>query len=152
VRDGCAAGSAVAARLRDAARVVRGVARGRGYRVTANRIIGCGLVSLLLAACATPVNVPRGEPFVIGPLESITGGSSGPTLLVRAGPGSHEACGISARTDPRTTFLRRAPHGDMRTATPAEPLVGDTVEIYVSGPVAESCPTQGYAATVVLRR
>ncbi len=109
------------------------------------------LVALLTTACVTrpPVD-PVGEPYVRGPVESITHRATASGLLVRAGPGSPEPCGISATTDERTGYFRRAADGGLRPLTLGELQIGDTVEVYVTGPVAESCPVQGFASTVVL--
>ena len=106
---------------------------------------------LVLAGCArTAVSgLPSEEPYVRGPVASFTHSATASNLLVRAGPGSREMCGISARVDARTRYLERARSGGTRTIERAAVAVGDTVEVYVAGPVAESCPVQGYAATVV---
>ena len=110
------------------------------------------LALLVLAACAraSVPNPAAGEPYVRGPVESFTHHATASRLLVRGGPGSRESCGIAATVDARTRYLRRAPSGELRAASRAEVGVGDTVEVYVQGPVAESCPPQAYAAAVVL--
>jgi hypothetical protein len=83
-------------------------------------------------------------------LESITPRAAAARLLVRAGPGSREPCGISASADAGTRYFRRAPAGELRGAALSDVQVGDTVEVYVEGPVAESCPVQAKASAVVL--
>jgi hypothetical protein len=117
--------------------------------------LGLALLAVMLAlalGCAGPPAplVPAGEPYVRGPVESVPHHATASNLLVRAGPGSREACGISARVDSRTRYLRRDSTGEVRAWAMADLDVGDTVEVYVEGPVAESCPVQGYAAVVVL--
>ena len=106
----------------------------------------------VLPACAgaSGPREPAGEPYVVGPVESFTHHATASRLLVRAGPGSREPCGISATVDAETRYQRRSPSGALRAVSRAEVDVGDTVEVYVEGPVAESCPVQGYAALVVL--
>lgn len=110
----------------------------------------CAAFTLAACARAGVGRQPSGEPYARGAVESFTHRATASNLLVRAGPGSREACGISATVDARTRFLRRAPSGALGEITRAEVGVGDTVEVYVTGPVAESCPPLGYAAAVVL--
>lgn len=108
------------------------------------------LVPLLAACGAASTLEPAGSPYVRGPVESITSRATGTGLLVRAGPGSREPCGISASADAGTRYLRRTPAGELERARLADVQVGDTVEVYVEGPVAESCPVQGKASAIVL--
>lgn len=98
---------------------------------------------------ATGVLAPTGEPLVRGTVESITHHATASNILVAAGPGSREACGISATVDDETRYLVRSAGGGLSRSTIAELDVGDTVEVYVNGPVAESCPVQGYASAIV---
>ena len=110
------------------------------------------LAALLAAGCAgtSHVDLPPGEPYVRGPIGSVTHRATASNLLVRGGPGSREPCGISATVDARTTYLVRDASGAVRPGTLAELAPGDTVEVHVEGPVAESCPVQGYASAIVL--
>ena len=56
---------------------------------------------------------------------------------------------LAARVDEATEVLRR--RGDGYEAAPlADVGVGDRVEVWVDGPVAESSPAQAHAALVVL--
>lgn len=109
--------------------------------------------ALLLMSCASRSVLwePEGEPYVRGPIESLTHRATASGLLVRAGPGSREPCGILATVDAGTRYLERTRSGGLRRAALADLSEGDTVEVYVSGPVMESCPVQGYAATVIRR-
>lgn len=109
---------------------------------------------MLAIACRGPApsDAPRGEPLVVGPVESLAGGVPATGVLVRAAPGSREMCGISARLDDGTRYFRRDHGGALRAAALADLGVGDTVEVYVDGPVAESCPVQGRAAAIVSLR
>lgn len=124
----------------------------RPTSIHARGLAATALLAVLLVACADPSTLysPEGAPYVRGPVESITAHATGAGLLVRAGPGSQEPCGIQATADARTHYLRRIGEGPLQRATLADLSVGDTVEVYVEGPVAESCPVQGRAAAVVL--
>ena len=114
-------------------------------------LVGAALGAVLLACSRTSSpGLPADGPYVRGPVESIRSHATGTGLLVRAGPGSREPCGIQATTDARTRYLRRTGPGELRRAAPSDVEVGDTVEVHVAGPVAESCPVQGRAAVVVL--
>ena len=113
------------------------------------RSMSAVLACALLAACAgSSTLVPPEEPYVVGPVESISHHATASSLLVRAGPGSREPCGISATVDASTRYYQRSA-GSLQPITLARIAVGDTVEVHVEGPVAESCPVQGYAATIV---
>jgi hypothetical protein len=107
------------------------------------------LILLAVAACSGTM-APEGTPLVRGPIESIAHHATGSGFLVGARPGSREACGISATADDRTRYLRRSASGAYTEAARADLEVGDTVEVFVDGPVAESCPVQGRAAALVL--
>jgi hypothetical protein len=105
---------------------------------------------LLLAACtrAAAPEMPAGEPYARGPIVSITHSATASGILVGAG-GSSESCGIAATADEQTRYLTRTGAGPAREVSRAELAVGDTVEVYVDGPVALSCPPQGHASTIV---
>jgi hypothetical protein len=124
-------------------------------RSTPSRVRGLTAIAslaLLLAACVDPsaLYTPEGEPYVRGPIEAITAHATATGLLVLAGPGSQEPCGIQATADDDTRYLRRTADGTLQTSTLSELSVGDTVEVYVEGPIAESCPVQGRAAAIIL--
>ena len=89
-------------------------------------------------------------PLVRGPIMAIQHGATASNILVEAGPESVEMCGISARVDSRTRYLREFPGGDPAPAQLSDLRVGDMVEVFVVGPVAESCPVQGRAGMIVL--
>jgi hypothetical protein len=109
------------------------------------------LVLGAVAACArtSTLGPPGGAPYARGPVEAFTHRATASNLLVRGGPGSPEPCGISATVDARTRYYQRDGSGELRTIQRSAVAVGDTVEVYVEGMVAESCPPQGYGAAVV---
>ena len=109
--------------------------------LTCTALVGCAL---------EPVRetVP-GEPYVRGAVEAFAHRATASSLLVRGGPGSREPCGISATADRQTRYLERDQSGTLRQTDRSAIGIGDTVEVYVEGPVAESCPVQGRASVVV---
>lgn len=109
------------------------------------------LALVLAAACArtSTLGAPSGEPYARGPVEAFTHHATASNLLVRGAPGSRESCGISATVDARTRYYQKDGSGEPRTIARSAVAVGDTVEVYVKGPIAESCPPQGYASAVV---
>ena len=119
--------------------------------MTPPRMRPWGLAVLLLMGCgaASGPSDAQDAPLVRGPIESITHHATATGMVVRAAPGSREMCGISATVDHATRIQRRTAAGALAPAALAELEVGDTVEVYVSGPVAESCPVQGRADAVV---
>lgn len=115
----------------------------------------CLSAATLLTACSSsdPLDDPS-DALVIGPIAEITPSGVNMRLLVEAGPGSNEPCGIWATVDAETDYFRR--DGDALIPLGTGPSgaeqveVGDTVEVYVDGAVAESCPVQGRASSLVL--
>jgi hypothetical protein len=103
-----------------------------------------------LAACARPAAVPAptGEPYLTGRVESFSHHATASRLLVQ--PLNEGACGIAATVDARTRHLHRAPSGELRAGSRAEVREGDTIAVFVDGPVMRSCPAQGYASAVIL--
>ncbi len=107
------------------------------------------LVAGVACARTSTLGAPSGAPYARGPVEAFTHRATASNLLVRGGAGSRESCGISATVDARTRYYQRGASGELRTISRAAVAVGDTVEVYVEGPVAESCPPQGYGSAVV---
>ena len=117
------------------------------------RWIGVSLLTLWSTACAAPAATDGellGEPLVRGEVESVEHRATASGILVRALPGSREMCGIAATADSVTRYYRRASSGGLSAAAAGDLTVGDTVEVFVEGPVAESCPVQGRAAAIVI--
>ena len=108
-----------------------------------------GLILLAGVGCSSLLDGGDEEqPIVRGAIESMQHSATASALLVRAGPGSLEPCGISATVDAETVYKRRV-GGALGDASVADLAVGDTVEVYVDGPIAESCPVQGRASRIV---
>ena len=109
-------------------------------------LMGSGLI----AACDS--NGPQGvhdDPYVTGSIESIMHRATASGLLVRPAAGARDPCGISATVDAQTRYYRRRVRS-LEPAALADLQLGDTVEVHVTGPVAESCPAQGYASAIVI--
>lgn len=106
---------------------------------------------MLLPGCAASggVPAPEGEPLVVGLVESVVHTANASSVHVAAGAGSREQCGIVATADGGTRYLRRE-GGELREASREEVAEGVVVEVYVDGPVMESCPVQGRAAAFVI--
>jgi hypothetical protein len=115
-------------------------------------VLAAVLACTAAAACsgAAVLDTVPGDPYVRGPVESFSHHATASRLLVRAGPGSREPCGISATVDRRTRYLRREPSGTLGQVDRSAVGVGDTVEVHVDGAIAESCPVQAHASLVVL--
>ncbi|HEX2091125.1 MAG TPA: alpha/beta fold hydrolase [Longimicrobiaceae bacterium] len=124
-------------------------------RRTAAQLVRLAVAASLAAACAgavsqAPQAPPAGSLYVRGPVESITHRATATGILVQPTPGSGQSCGIQATADAQTRYLRRTGGGELRWAALSDVRVGDTVEVYVEGPVARSCPAQGRASAIVL--
>ena len=109
-------------------------------------------VLALLGGCAPAreAEAPVGEPYARGPIVAITHHATASRYLVGATPGTGEQCGIAATADSATRYLSRVPPGPLRAVERAALGEGDTVEVYVEGPLALSCPPQGRASAIVL--
>jgi hypothetical protein len=109
------------------------------------------LVTLLflVATCGCSDPPPAEEPYVRGAVLDLQHRATASGMLVEGGPGSREPCGIQATLDATTEYRTRARDGSLSEGSLADIVVGDTVEVYVEGPVAESCPVQGKAARIV---
>jgi len=107
------------------------------------------LAVVALAGCAagSTVETPGETPYVTGPIERLDHRATASGILVRAGSG--DGCGIVATADAETRHLQRTGSGALRPSTVASLAVGDTVKIYVDGPIMKSCPAQGRASAVV---
>ena len=113
----------------------------------------CLLVGLLMSACtaSTPLP-PAGSPLVRGTIVSIRHSATGSGFLVEPGDGT---CGLQAVADDQTHVARRTASGETRTVGVGAEGVGtltegDRVEVYVDGPVRESCPLQAHATAIVV--
>jgi hypothetical protein len=113
------------------------------------RYVIAAAASAVLGACSAGNDsvAPAAEPTVRGAVESITHRATASGILVR-GVGD-DPCGLMATADTTTRHLLRRRDGSLQDAAIGDIAVGDTVEVYVSGPVAESCPLQGRAGTII---
>ena len=120
------------------------------------RLLAVAVAVAVLAACGgdgdeeVRTDPPAAEPAPpdrpadsTGPVSDVTPAS------VRIDEATGVVGPIAARVDRSTVVVRRVGAGyDM--ADVADVRVGDTVEVWVDGPVAESSPAQAHAAYVVL--
>jgi hypothetical protein len=115
-------------------------------------------VAGLLAGCVAGVStqqVPTTAPSIRGVITSADP-AGGQVASIRVVWTADPAVG--ARTDldaaqlgiTETTVIRRRLGGAYETLTRAELKVGAIVEVWITGPVAESYPVQASAATVVV--
>ena len=92
---------------------------------------------------------PVGDLLLTGVVAEVRHSASASGVLVDAETG--DACGIQATADAETRVFRRAASGALTTLPNAGAIgVGDRVEVYVDGPVAESCALQGRASSLVV--
>lgn len=115
--------------------------------------VAAAVAFLLVTACtgAPSLRAPEEEPVVIGAIASITHRATASGLLVQPGVPPGDPCGILATVDAETRYLERSRTGTLTRISLTDLAEGDTVEVYVSGPVMESCPLQGRGATIIRR-
>ena len=110
------------------------------------RLLAVLALGALLAACggndeqATPPDRPVDS---AGPVSDVTATS------LRIDEATGVVGALAGRVDDDTVVLRRE-GDDYDAATIQDVHVGDRVEVWVDGPVAESSPVQAHAAVVVL--
>jgi hypothetical protein len=110
------------------------------------RLLAVLTLGALLAACgsddeqAAPPDRPADS---AGPVSDVTATS------VRIDEATGVVGALAGRVDEDTVVLRRT-GDDYQAATIDDVRVGDRVEVWVDGPVAESFPVQAHAAVVVV--
>jgi hypothetical protein len=99
----------------------------------------------LLTGCGgeTALAPPDYEPGYSGTVEDVSGGG---TVLVKA---EGDTCGIWVTPTDRVQVLRRT-GATYEEAEWADLQAGRSVELWIPGPIAESCPLQGEAEAAVL--
>ncbi|WP_412062198.1 hypothetical protein [Rubrivirga sp. IMCC45206] len=107
------------------------------------------LLGVALAACAGVDADPYPEvaPTVRGVVASVRHSATASGLLVEP---VGDACGLQAVADDYTRVSRRLRSGRLAPARIGEVREGDTVEVFVDGPVAAMCPREGHAAAIVI--
>ena len=107
------------------------------------------LLAVVLAACSGTFAEPYPEvpPTVRGVVASVRHSATASGLLVEP---VGDACGLQAVADAYTRFSRRLRSGRLAPATVGEVEEGDTVEVYVDGPLQAMCPREGHAAAIVI--
>jgi hypothetical protein len=108
------------------------------------RLIALPLALLALAGCggSDAAAPPDRPPEYEGVLEETDGEGR---LLVRA---EKDACGIWTSAEEGAGVYRASGDGGYEELAWGDLRVGDTVELWIPGPIAESCPMQGAAEAV----
>jgi hypothetical protein len=97
-------------------------------------------------------SVPEESPSIIGDVKQVEQGAGGPRILVEQVPTRSAGEPIAWITlTARTHVLVRA-DGQTTTASAGEVAVGTRVQVWFTGPVAESFPVQAMAGTVLIER
>jgi Protein of unknown function (DUF3221) len=110
------------------------------------RLLAVLALGALLAACGCddgPAAPPDRPVDSAGPVSQVTATS------IRIDEATGVVGALAGRVDDDTRVLRRR-GDDYDTASLDGVRVGDPVEVWVDGPVAESSPVQAHAAVVVL--
>jgi hypothetical protein len=100
---------------------------------------GCGGYS----GADTGAAPPSGPPGYAGTVEDV---SAGGTVLVKA---EGDACGIWVSPAEEVHVFRRS-GSSFEEAAWADLVPGSQVELWIPGPIAESCPMQGEAEAAVV--
>lgn len=111
---------------------------------------------LLSSACGAPT-APTEPPHLRGTVTSIGAQDRFPEFLLKnlefpinPQPGDPEGCGMFVRADRQTRVWRRTADGALQRVALADVQVGAVAEVRHTGYVAESCPAQARAQSIVL--
>lgn len=95
---------------------------------------------------------PVGEPDILGVVTGAEGGANGEAVwsfLIDEGKGAYDKASVTVSF--KTGWFRRDAEGFVAIDAPTtDDLVGTTVEVRFTGPVAESYPVQATAAWVIV--
>lgn len=105
----------------------------------------------LLAGCAaTP---PEEDPSIRGTITALEQAGVGASLLVESGPDPEYAYDrASVRVDADTRCFFMTSDGDIEAATIGDLALGQQVDVWFTGAVAESYPVQATAGSIVILR
>ncbi len=110
------------------------------------------LGAAVLVGCAGAPMPPGDDPSIRGTVTTVTPGAEGTvTILVDAGAGPRFAYDIaSVRLTPDTRVLRSTGTNGYEAASAADVALGNLIDVWFTGPVAESYPVQATAGTVLV--
>lgn len=98
---------------------------------------------LFTAACSSATEIPDGEPLVDGVVSQI----QSPRVLIEADVSKCERYWLAV--DSETSIIEE---GSTRKLALSDITVGSRAAAWSNDPVAESCPAQGHADVILLRR
>lgn len=101
------------------------------------------LLALLAAACSSTTEIPAEQPLVDGVVSQIQSAR----VLIEADVSKCERFWLLV--DSETTILEES---TSRKITLSDISVGSRAAAWTNDPVAESCPAQGHADVILLRR
>lgn len=115
---------------------------------TLTGLLVLALVTAVPGCAAAP---PEEDPSIRGTVTSLESGPTGATLLVESGPQPTYAYDrASIRVDGDARVFRATTDSDFEVATFADLALGQQLDVWFTGAVAESYPVQATAGTVVI--
>lgn len=108
-------------------------------------------VTALIAGCAAAP--PDEDPSIRGTITALEPAGAGASLLVESGPDpAYEYDRASVRVDGDTRCFFMTSDGDIEAATLSDLALGQQVDVWFTGAVAESYPVQATAGSIVILR
>jgi hypothetical protein len=108
---------------------------------------------MLLAACGAGTSLPDADPSIQGSITSVSPGKDGQVTIRVEAAGTplyaYDKASVNVTMDSRV--LRESVDGSIEQATQSDLALGQLVDVWFDGPVAESYPVQAYGATVLIR-
>jgi len=110
-------------------------------------------LATVLGACSAGPALPDADPSIRGAVTSLSPGKDGQVAIRVEAAGTplyaYDKASVNVTMDSRV--LRERADGSIEQATQSDLALGQLVDVWFDGPVAESYPVQAYGATVLIR-
>ncbi|MBN2848524.1 MAG: hypothetical protein JXP72_08785 [Coriobacteriia bacterium] len=107
----------------------------------------------VLGACSAGPTVPDADPSIRGAITSLSPGKDGEVSILVEAAGAplfdYDKASVNVTMD-SCVLLQRA-DGSLEQVAQSDLTIGQEVDVWLEGPVAESYPVQAYGATVLIR-
>ena len=109
--------------------------------------------AMALGACSAGLTLPDADPSIRGAITSLSPGKDGDVSILVEAAGTplfdYDKASVNVTVDSRV--LRQRADGSIEQVAQSDLAIGQEVDVWFEGPVAESYPVQVYGATVLIR-
>ena len=110
-------------------------------------------LAMTLGACSGVPTLPDADPSIRGAITSLSPGKDGDVSILVEAAGTplfeYDKASVNVTVDSRV--LRESADGSIEQVAQSDLAIGQEVDVWFEGPVAESYPVQVYGATVLIR-